>query len=160
MFFKKRRARKLAEKGSVVQEWLSGPKISWKQQTVVLSALRGCDGQSKYDLSKKMTRKLRSVILHNAGAKNTTFMRDTMTLEEVREMAEDSDKYPIHYYMHMCHACEVIGFKHPDGEIRSWFHEAYLIIVDALHLRPETEEECDDRLRDGVNTPFTEIEDE
>lgn len=88
---------------SVVQEWLANEKISWKQQTVVLLALRGCDGQSKYDLPKKLTRQLRSAILYNAAAKDTTFMRDTMTLEELRNMAEDSDKYPIHYYMHSCH---------------------------------------------------------
>ena len=87
-------------------------------------------------------------------------MRDTMTLEEVRKLAEDSDKYPIHYYMHACHACEIIGFKHPDNEIKKWFNSAYLIMVDALHLKPETEEECDYRLRDGVNTPFTEIDEE
>lgn len=145
---------------SVVQDWLSGDNISWKQQTVVLSSLRGCDGQSKYDLSKKLTRQLRSTILHNAGAADTSFMRNTMTLEEVRELAEDSDKYPIHYYMHALHACEVIGFKHPDKEIREWFNGAYLIMVDALHLKPETEEECDYRLRDGVNTPFTEIDED
>ena len=87
-------------------------------------------------------------------------MRDTMTLEEVRKLAEDSDKYPIHYYMNACHACEIIGFKHPNIEIREWFNGAYLIMVDALHLKPETEEECDYRLRDGVNTPFTEIDEE
>ena len=145
---------------SVVKEWLSGNNISWKQQTVVLSSLRGCDGQSKYDLSKKLTRQLRSAILYNAAAADTTFMRDTMTLEEVRKLAEDSDKYPIHYYMHALHACEIIGFKHPDNEIRAWFNGAYLIMVDALHLKPETEEECDYRLRDGVNTPFTEIEED
>ncbi len=87
-------------------------------------------------------------------------MRDTMTLEEVRKLAEDSDKYPIHYYMHACHACEIIGFKHPDKEIREWFNKAYLIMVDALHLKPETEEECNYRLRDGVNTLFTEIEED
>ena len=145
---------------SVVKEWLSGNDISWKQQTVVLSSLRGCDGQSKYDLSKKLTRQLRSAILYNAAAADTTFMRDTMTLEEVRKLAEDSDKYPIHYYMHALHACEIIGFKHPDNKIREWFNGAYLIMVDALHLKPETEEECDYRLRDGVNTPFTEIEED
>ncbi|MFA6327345.1 MAG: hypothetical protein WCX15_00515 [Bacilli bacterium] len=145
---------------SVVKEWLSNDNISRKQQTVVLSSLRGCDGQSKYDLSKKLTRQLRSAILYNAAAADTTFMRDTMTLEEVRKLAEDSDKYPIHYYMHALHACEIIGFKHPDNEIREWFNGAYLIMVDALHLKPETEEECDYRLRDGINTPFTEIEED
>lgn len=73
-------------------------------------------------------------------------------------MAEDSDKYPIHYYMHSVHACEIIGYKHPDPEIRRWFHSAYQIMVDALHLKPESEAECDFRLRDGVNTPYTELE--
>jgi len=145
---------------SVVKEWLTADNISWKQQTVVLSSLRGCDGQSKYDLSKKLTRQLRSAILYNAAAADTTFMRDTMTLEEVRKLAEDSDKYPIHYYMHALHACEIIGYKHPEKEIKDWFNGAYLIMVDALHLKPETEEECDYRLRDGVNTPFTEIEED
>ncbi len=145
---------------SVVKEWLTSDNISWKQQTVVLSALRGCDGQSKYDLSKKLTRQLRSAILYNAGANDTTFMRNTMTLEEVRKLAEDSDKYPIHYYMHALHSCEIIGFKHPDKETREWFNGAYLIMVDALHLKLETEDECDYRLRDGVNTPFTEILDD
>lgn len=112
---------------SVVKEWLSSDNISRKQQNVVLSSLRGCDGQSKYDLSKKLTRQLRSAILYNAAAADTTFMRNTMTLEEVRKLAEDSDKYPIHYYMHALHACEIIGFKHPDKEIREWFNKTYLL---------------------------------
>lgn len=145
---------------SVVKEWLNSDNISWKQQTVVLSSLRGCDDQSKYDLSKKLTRQLRSAILYNAAAADTTFMRNTMTLEEVRKLAENSDKYPIHYYMHALHACEIIGFKHPDKEVKEGFNGAYLIMVDALHLKPETEEECDYRLKDGVNTPFTEIEED
>lgn len=142
---------------SVVQEWLSQENITFKQQTVVLNSLRGCDGQSKYDLSKKFARKLRSVILYNAAAANTSFMREDMTLEDVREFAGDCDKYPVHYVMHVCHAVEIIGFKHPEKEIREWFKEAYLIIVDSLHLKPENEDECDYRLRDGVNSPFTEI---
>jgi len=41
----------------VVQKWVFTDNISLKQQTVLLSALRGCDGQSKYDISKKFVRK-------------------------------------------------------------------------------------------------------
>jgi len=78
-----------------------------------------------------------------------------MTLSEVQEFAEDSDKYPIHFLMHLCHCCEIIGYKHLNREVSAWFRGAYRIIVDALHLKPETEEECDFRLRDGVNTPYT-----
>lgn len=138
---------------SVVQEWLSSDNISLKQQTVALSCLRGCDGVSRNDVSKKLTRRLRNVILENAGAADTPFMREEMTLDDIRELAKDCDKYPIHFYMHTCHACEVIGFKHPDAKIREWFLQAYLTLVDALHLKPENEKECDHRLRDGVNTP-------
>lgn len=140
---------------SVIQDWLSADNISWKQQTVALSVIRGCDGQSKYDLSKKFTRKLRRTLLKNAAEENTSFMRDEMTLEEVREFAEDCDKYPMHFVMHVCHACEIIGFKHPELNVGLWFLNAYYIIVDALHLKPETLVECDYRLRDGINTPFT-----
>ena len=145
---------------SVVQEWLSNDNISWKQQTVVLSTLRGCDGQSKEDLSKKLVRRIRSVVLYNAGASDTPFMIEDMTLEEIKQFAANCDKYPIHFYMHACFACEIIGFKHPDAEIKKWFNEAYLIMVHALHLKPETEEECDLRLIDGVNTPYTKVAEE
>lgn len=139
----------------VVKDWVFDDRISWKQQTVLLSSLRGCDGQSKYDISKKFIRKIRKTILNNAAEDTTSFMRDDFTLEEVREFAEDSDKYPIHFVMHLCHCCEIVGFKHPDKEIKEWFLNAYLIIVDALHLCPEDERKCDYRLRDGVNTPYT-----
>lgn len=143
---------------SVVQDWLSDRNISWKQQTVVLSALRGCDGQSKHDRSKQLTRMIRSAVLRNAGTDATSFMRDGMSLDDVRAMAEDSDKYPLHYYAHAMHACEIIGYKHPDPEIANWFQTAYRTMVDALHLLPETPGGCDVRLRDGVDTPFTEID--
>lgn len=38
---------------SVVKLWVS--ELSFKQQTVLLSALRGCDGRSKKDISKAIT---------------------------------------------------------------------------------------------------------
>ena len=141
--------------GSVVQSWVSNDNISLKQQTVILSSLRGCDGQSKHDISKNFIRKIRNTVLINAGADDSSFITDCMTLEDVREFAEDCDKYPIHFVMHLCHCCEIIGFKHPTPDIKYWFYNAYLTIVDALHLKPENEYQCDERLRDGVNTPFT-----
>ena len=143
---------------SVVQDWLSNDNISYKQQTVVLSSLRGCDGLTKEDISKRLVRKIRNVVLKNAGTKNTPFMVEDMSLEDIKKYASNCDKYPIHFYMHMCFACEIIGFKHPDEDIRKWFHEAYLIIVHALHLKTENEEECDFRLQDGVDTPYIKLE--
>ncbi len=137
---------------SVVKEWLFQDNISLKQQTVVLSALRGCDGQPKEDLSKKLTRMLRSAILYNAATPTSNFMKETMTLDEIALLSKNADKYPMHYYTHAMHACEIIGYKHPDDGIRVWFNKAYVTMVKALHLNPETESECDYRLRDGVDS--------
>lgn len=145
----------------VLQEWVyQDSHLSLKQQTVLLLALRGCDNQSKYDLSKKLTKMIRSIILKNAAADDTTFMLNSMTHEEIRDLAEDFDKYPIHFMMHTIHCCEIIGYKHSNKDIRDWFLETYLIFVDALHLKPESKEQCDFRLRDGVNTPYTEMKKE
>ncbi|MCL2570429.1 MAG: hypothetical protein FWE16_04460 [Firmicutes bacterium] len=138
-------------KNCVVEDWLYADNISLKQQTVVLSALRGCDGQSRHDLSKKLARKIRCTVLKNAATSSTEFMQDLMTLDEVRDFAKDCDKYPVHYYIHVIHCCEIIGYKHNYENTRKWFSDAYRIMVDALHLRTETEKECDYRLRDGVN---------
>lgn len=60
--------------------------------------------------------------------------------------------------MHMRFACEIIGLKHPDKDIRKWFQETYLIIVYALHLKPENEEECGLRLQDGIDTSYIKLE--
>jgi hypothetical protein len=81
-------------------------------------------------------------------------MSDSMTLDDVKEFAKDRNKYPVHYYMHTCHCCEIIGYKHPNQDIREWFYNAYLIMVKSLYLNPETETECDDRLMDGETKPF------
>lgn len=131
---------------SVVKEWLS--TASLQQQSAVLTCLRGCDGMYNADVSKKLVKKIRSLTLHNAKSSNAPFMIEEIDLDDVEEIAKDCDKYPVHFYMHLCFACEIIGFKHPDNDIKAFFKEAYHILVNAIHLIPETEEECDLRLKD------------
>lgn len=139
---------------SVIQEWLADCNLTWKQQTVLLTSLRGFDGGSKSDIGKKLTRRLRKTILKNAaGTETTSFMKADMTLDEVEIFADDSGKYPMHFYMHVTHACEIIGYKHPDPDIREWFQNAYLIICRGVHMNPESSADCDFRLRDGVDSP-------
>lgn len=53
-----------------------------------------------------------------------------------------------HYYEHMMHAFEIIGYKHPDDAIRDYFLALYIRIVRAKHLYPEKELQLDERLGD------------
>lgn len=148
-------------KKSVVQDWMQN--ITWKQQTVVLAAMRGCDGVGKDDVSKKVHKLMRACVLENAGTKNTGFMATdladwhddqvyTERMNRVYEFRRDIDKYPTHYILHFMHAAEIIGFNHPDEKVRQFWEQAYLVFVNAMHLQPEIKAENDFRLRDGVDS--------
>jgi len=56
------------------------------------------------------------------------------------------DHYPLHWLLHFLHACEIVGYKHPDDEIRDAFSHLYGRLVKKFHLTPETEAELDARL--------------
>lgn len=58
------------------------------------------------------------------------------------------DAIPHHFQMHLMHAVEILGYKHPQRHIRDWWHRVYVRLVDALHLHPETCEQMDKRLGD------------
>ena len=59
--------------------------------------------------------------------------------------------------MHLMHACEVIGYKHPDQNFREFFELVYRLIVYTLHLNTESCSEMDHRLTlDRVEAGTTE----
>ncbi len=135
------------DRGIVVQAWLRA--CSWKQQSVLLSALRGCDGLPKDDVSKLFTRKLRSVLLYSAdGDLKGDFMKDVVTSETVAQFTSHLDHYPVHWLMHFIHAVELVGHKHPQSEVRCWWFGLYIVLCGGLHLSPESERDCDSRLAD------------
>ena len=129
----------------VTKEWTH--KLSWKQQTVLLSALRGCDGLSKEDCSKRLTRRLRYCILHCADDA-TGYMHGKGDESDVQKMVYDIDKYPMHFLFHFAHACEIIGYCCDKEEERDFFNYIYLSICEAVHLKPESLEELNSRLSD------------
>lgn len=59
------------------------------------------------------------------------------------------DVLPHHYQMHFLHGAEIIGYKHGDSVIRSWWRQLYDRLVRDMHLQPETEEQLDERLGDN-----------
>lgn len=134
----------------VIKEWAWS--LSWKQQAVLLSALRGCDTADKHDISKPFIRRLRGVVLHNGATENAEFMSANIAEQDIYDFTKALDKYPIHFILHLVHAAEVIGYNYPDPKERAWWYHLYTEFVHAFHMNVETKAENDTRLRDGVET--------
>lgn len=66
----------------------------------------------------------------------------------VGQYLRDLDAIPHHFQLHLLHAAEIVGYKHPDGRIRRWWQQTYERLVHDMHLWPETEEQLDQRLGD------------
>lgn len=134
---------------TVIQDWLGN--LPWKMQTVVITGIRGCDGLTKYDASKHVSRAIRRVSLKNADRTTTYMQHDAQAElhEAVEKFVEDLDRYPVHYVLHVAHACEIIGYKHLDRNIAAMFLRAYSEIVQAMHMNPEEEASLDVRLADN-----------
>lgn len=134
---------------SVVKEWIS--TIPYKMQAVLLLSLRGCDGTLKEDLSKMITRALRSVLFHPA-VKNFNdecmFMSvNAVTLQNaIKRFADNLDHYPNHFVTHLLHAMEIIGYRHPDFKTAEFWLDAYRSCCYGMHLNHEGKDQLDVRL--------------
>ncbi len=130
---------------SVLKEWVF--ELPYRMQSVMMSALRGCDTARKDDASKYITRGLRGVLLNNADPTNTFIVGDGVPdAVHVKAFLWDLDAYPLHFVMHTTHAAEIVGYKHPDDRMRIFWSQLYRDLVKALHLNPETEAQLDVRL--------------
>lgn len=146
---------------SVLQSWLDS--LTFMQQTVLITALRGPDTLAKYHVSKYLLRWYRRCVLLSAFDKcvltdphdprGGSFIGpiEAKSLDEVASnYLRSVDEIPLHFHLHLIHAAEIVGYKHPDPEIRQWWHKFYLAAVRDMHLHPESEEELDIRLGDDL----------
>ena len=132
---------------NVVQDWVGG--LTLKQQTVVLSAIRGCDGAPKDDLSKPFVRALRATVLENAVDGECSFMGSYIDSAQTKAFLKALDPYPMHWLLHFTHAVECVGYGHPNLAVAAWWENLYLSICNALHFMPESLETWERRLVDG-----------
>ena len=132
-------------KGKVLQDWMG--ELSWKKQSVILSSLRGPDN-IRPPLTKKVNRRLRQITQNNADS-STEYMQH-VDLPSVEDLCGELEYTTVHYFCHLMHAMGIIGYGHPDDEIKIKANNYYLGLVRALHLNPETEEQLNKRLEDKV----------
>lgn len=147
--------------GSVFPDWMQ--TLPFQQQSVLVLALRGPDGDPKHTPFKHLLRALRGTVLKAAkygrslelGEKADSFM--TMEIfgdlqawdQAIETFLEDAaDGSVLHHYTHFMHAAQILGYKHPSGDYRARWLGCYLAFVKRLHLNPESVLEMDARLSD------------
>lgn len=153
---------------SVMQEWTWN--LSFMQQTVLLTAIRGPDGSPKYGPIKMLLRWYRRCVLVSSldgevlenpyDTRGGSFMGPSYDIigsypwqiemgNIFSEYLRDLDAIPHHFQLHLMHAFEIVGYKHPYTDIREWFFKAYTRLVKDMHLNIELEEHMDHRLGDN-----------
>jgi hypothetical protein len=155
-----------------LQEWVED--LSVMQQSVLMSAIRSHDGFEKYHQSKPLMRWYRRCVLisafdgkaitnpYEAGGGSFTgpscnpssSKPDGGDLRSDMQQVVDlfmtvRDAMSLHFFAHTMHAFEILGYKHPDAQIRSFWCEVYYRMAHALHVWPEMEEQMDSRLGDN-----------
>lgn len=129
---------------SVLQEWVADLPLRF--QGTLLTAVRGCDDEPKQWTATGFS--------DSAGRRTTAFIRYCfMNPADVREVdipgaffqseppadfkPSEFGHLPQHWYAHVMHALEIIGYCHPDDEIRPKARAMYERMVHSLHLNPE-----------------------
>lgn len=144
----------------VHQPWML--QLPLQMQSVIALAMRGHDGKPKEILSKLILRAYRGTVLLAAkygrplhwGEKADDFMSMEILAEEkhwaqlVYNYKESHDELSNHFFAHLMHGAQIIGYKHPDPRFRHRWTMFYLACVSAMHLEPESEETMDLRLSD------------
>lgn len=151
---------------AVMLPWTT--ELTFMQQSVLITAVRGPDGIRKDHIAKVLLRWYRRCILisafdksalpdpYTAGGGSFTGpcnfpSKDNPDIKAaLTEYFRHVDELPHHFQLHFMHAAEIIGYKHPDKEIRNWWRVAYIRMVNDLHLMPESESAMDSRLSDRV----------
>jgi len=157
--------RKRQRRGPVLQPWVCN--LTFMQQSVLITACRGPDGLSKNHISKQLCRWMRRCFLYSAFEKKVfttpyqrgggSFTGPCLATDERGKICIDAaldqylksvDEVPHHFHLHLMHAAEILGYKHPYLPHRKWWNKVYVRIVKDAHLNPESEEQMDKRLGD------------
>lgn len=166
------RVREYSAGRSVLQDWTNA--LSFMMQSVLICAVRGPDGIRKDHPVKVLIRFLRRSFLicafdgkvrwspYEPGGGSFTgplHLRNPNGGEDhpyehghidkfIEIYLRHVDELPHHFQLHLMHAAEILGYKHPDDDVRRFWLTFYRAIVNDAHLKPEPEDVMDKRLGD------------
>lgn len=126
---------------SVLKDWVV--ELPLMMQGTIITSIRGNDLAHAPKL-KPVTRWLRSLILNNGNPEND-FM-DVPKLPAVEEFEDELEYLTIHYFAHLLHTLEIVGYRHPEDKVAEIALNYYARLVDWLHLEPEAQADLESRL--------------
>lgn len=149
--------------------------LRWYRRCFLISSMEGCSLDDPYDMrggsftgpsvKRREPEPFRGVLLTdsylatgslrdgeehspNEGARRWRGSWQEAMDDWVSAYIRGLDEVPHHFQLHFMHGVEILGYKHPDRDIRAWWHTVYVRLVHDMHLWPETEQQLDERLGD------------
>lgn len=135
---------------SVLQDWVM--ELPIRAQGTLMTATRGCDIAHKNPKESSVDRELhaflRFCMFHPADAREIDTFNGWFRSQPPASGWKPSlfGHYPEHWYSHVMHAYEVVGYLHPDPKIAGMAFTVYAKFVKNLHLNLETKEQMLERL--------------
>ncbi len=145
---------------SVLQDWVT--ELPLRAQGTLLTGIRGCDLAPKlpecidprYGCStgeatpeRQLTAFLRYCVLNPADPREVDLPGAFFQSQPPTEWKPSQfGHYPLHWYTHVMHCFEVIGYYHPVTLIAAKAITVYIRMVNNLHLQIETKEQLVARL--------------
>lgn len=146
---------------SVMQDWVM--RLPLRHQGVILTGIRGCDLAPKKPLCTDRDDQSCSTGEQTSERQLSAFLRYcTLNPADQREVdipgawfqsnppknwkPSELMHYPLHWYSHLMHCFEIVGYKHPDRRIAGIAFTIYHRLVNSLHLDIEGEIAMDNRL--------------
>jgi hypothetical protein len=145
---------------SVLQDWVM--ELPLREQGTLLTAVRGCDDEPKAwtatgfsdSPGRRITAWIRWCFMNPAdpreidipGAFFQSEPPDPFKPSEFGHLLE-------HWYAHVMHALEVIGYRHPLAIVSNVAYDLYLAMGRNLHLEAESRDRMIERLsEDRIST--------
>lgn len=134
-------------KSSVLHEWVM--RLPRRAQGSLIVSLRGCDVAPKFpgginnDGSPSSERQLVSFLRYCVMVPADEREIDIpgaffQSVPPIDWKASEFGHYPQHWYAHIMHGYEIVGYCHPGDRIKASAYGIYYKLVRNLHLEPES----------------------
>jgi len=131
---------------SVLQRWLED--IPLRMQSTLVLGLRGPDTHTCPKV-KAISRWLRGLTFKPGNPTNVAEFMGHLPprIEEKGQTAKELEFCSQHFYSHLMHALEVVGYRHPNRVLGEYALLLFMDMCSLMHLPVESEADFEERLK-------------